>query len=106
MFCFVDFLIYIFMDGELWVWFQSSSLCLPILPFQLTELLPNTVEPGCWLPCTGCVMAEKGVLVKDGTEMVIVVPDKTGWWDGFREVLFNLMAQVLIFSREQHKYCA
>ena len=54
----------------------------------------------------GCAMAERGVLVKDRTEMVTVVPDKTGWWDSFREVLFNLMAQVLIFLREQHKYCA
>ena len=40
------------MDGELR--FEPSSLRLPTLPFQLTELLRNTAEPGRRLPCTDC----------------------------------------------------
>ena len=64
------------MDGELR--FEPSSLCLPTLPFQLTEsLLRNTAEPGRRLPCTDSAMAERGMLVKDRTEMVIVVTDRT-----------------------------
>ena len=64
------------MDGELR--FEPSSLRLPsTLPFQLTELFGNTAEPGRRLPCTDCVTAERGVLVKDRTEMVIVVTDRT-----------------------------
>ena len=63
------------MDGELR--FGPSSLRLPTLLFQLTELLRNTAEPGHQLPCTDCAMAERGVLVKDRTEMVIVVTDRT-----------------------------
>ena len=63
------------MNGELR--FEPSSLRLPTLPFQLTELLRNIAEPGCWLPCTDCATAERGVLVKDRTEMVIVVTDRT-----------------------------
>ena len=65
----------LFVDGELR--FEPSSLHLPTLPFQLTELLRNTAEPGRWLPYTDCAMAERGVLVKDRTEMVIVVTDRT-----------------------------
>ena len=67
--------VYLFVDGELR--FEPSSLRLPTLPFQLTELLRNTAEPGCRLPCTDCAMAERGLLVKDRTEMVIVVTDRT-----------------------------
>ena len=67
--------VYLFLDGELR--FESSSLRLPTLPFQLTELLRNTAEPGRRLPCTDCGTAEKGVLVKDRTEMVIVVAERT-----------------------------
>ena len=52
--------------------FESSCLCLPMLLFQLTELLHDTAEPGHWLPCTDCVTAERGMLVKDRTERVIV----------------------------------
>ena len=63
------------MDGELR--FEPSSLRLPTLPFQLTELLRNTAGPGHRLPCTDCATAERGVLVKDRTEMVIVVTDRT-----------------------------
>ena len=63
--------VYLLVDGE------PSSLRLPTLPFQLTELLRNTAEPGCRLPCTGCATAERGMLVKDRTEMVIVVTDRT-----------------------------
>ena len=63
------------MDGELR--FEPSSLHLPMLPFQLTELLRNTAEPGCQLPCTDCATAGRGVLVKDRTEMVIAVTDRT-----------------------------
>ena len=63
------------MDGELR--FEPSSLRLPMLPFQLTEMLRNTAEPGRRLTCTDCAMAERGVLVKDRTEMVIVVTDRT-----------------------------
>ena len=58
------------MDGELR--FESSCLCLPMLPFQVTELLHDTANLGCWLPCMDCATAERGVLVKDRTEMVIV----------------------------------
>ena len=63
------------MDGELR--FELSSLCLPTLPFQLTEVLHNTAEPGRRLPCMECATAERGMLVKDRTEMVIVVTDRT-----------------------------
>ena len=66
--------IYLFVDGELR--FEPSSLRLPTLPFQLTELLRNTAEPGRRLPCTECATAERGV--KDRTEMVNVVTDRTG----------------------------
>ena len=38
--------------------FEPSSLCLLTLPFLLAELLRNTAEPGCRLPCTGCAMTE------------------------------------------------
>ena len=68
--------VYLFVDGELR--FEPSSLRLPTLPFQLTELLPNTAEPGRRLPCADCATAERGVLVKDRTEMVTVVTDRTG----------------------------
>ena len=57
---------------------EPSSLRLPTLPFQLTELLGNTAEPGRRLPRTGCAKAEGDVLVRDGTEMVIVVSVRTG----------------------------
>ena len=63
------------MDGELR--FEPSSLRLPTLLFQLTELLHNTAEPGCRLPCMDCATAERGMLVKDRTEMVIIVTDRT-----------------------------
>ena len=63
--------VYLLVDGE------PSSLRLPTLPFQLTELLRNTAEPGRRFPCTDCAKAERGVLVKDRTEMVIVVTDRT-----------------------------
>ena len=75
------------MDGELR--FEPSSLRLPTLPFQLTELLRNTAEPGRRLPCTDCATAERGVLVKDRTEMVIVVTDRTDLSDSVREILFK-----------------
>ena len=64
------------MDGELR--FEPPSLRLPTIPFQLTELLRGTAEPGRQLPRTGCATAKSGVLVKDRTEMVIVVTDRTG----------------------------
>ena len=67
--------VYLFVDGQLR--FEPSSLRLPTLPFQLTELLRNTAEPGRRLPCTDCAMAERDVLVEDRTEMVIVVTDRT-----------------------------
>ena len=67
--------VYLFVDGELR--FESSSLRLPTLPFQLIELLRNTAEPGRRLACTDCATAGRGVLVKDRTEMVIVVTDRT-----------------------------
>ena len=57
--------VYLFVDGELR--FEPSSLRLPTLPFQLTELLRKTAEPGRRLPCTDCATAERGVLVKDRT---------------------------------------
>ena len=63
-----------FVDGELR--FEPSSLRLPTLLFQLTELLRNTAEPARRLPCTDCATAERGVLVKDRTEMVIIVTDR------------------------------
>ena len=34
-------------------------------------------------------MAERGVLIKDRTEMVIVVTDRTGLRDSVREILFK-----------------
>ena len=64
---------YLFVDGEL----RFEPCRLPTLPFQLTELLRNAAEPGRRLPCTDCATAERGVLVKDRTEMVIVVTDRT-----------------------------
>ena len=54
------------MDGELK--FEPSSLRLPTVPFHLIELLGDT----------GCATAERGVLVKDRTEIVIVVTVRTG----------------------------
>ena len=63
------------MDGELR--FGPSSLRLPTLPFQLTELLRNTAEPGRRLPYADSATAERGVLVEDRTEMVIIVTDRT-----------------------------
>ena len=66
----------LFVGGDLR--FEPSSLRLPTLPFQLTVLLRDTAEPGRRLPCTGCATAERGVLVKDRTEMVIVVTDRIG----------------------------
>ena len=79
--------LYLFVDGELR--FESSSLCLLMLPFQLTELLCDTAEPGRQLPCMGCAMAERGVLVKDRTEMTIVVTDRTSVWGSIRKILFK-----------------
>ena len=79
--------VYLFVDGELR--FEPSSFRLPTLPFQLTELLGNTAEPGRRLLCTDCATAERGVLVKDRTEMVIVVTDRTDLWDSVREILFK-----------------
>ena len=49
--------VYLFVDGKLR--FEPSSLHLPTLPFQLTELLRNTAEPGRRLPCTDCATAQK-----------------------------------------------
>ena len=66
---------YLFVDGELR--FEPSSLRLPTLLFQLPELPRNTAEPGRGLPCMDCATAERGVLVKDRTEMVIIVTDGT-----------------------------
>ena len=63
------------MDDELR--FEPSSLRLPMLPFQLTELLRDTAGPRRRLPCTDCATAETGVLVKDRTEVVTVVTDRT-----------------------------
>ena len=63
------------MYGELK--FEPSSLRLLTLPFQLTELPRNTAEPGRRPPCTDRATAERGVLVRDRTEMVIVVTDRT-----------------------------
>ena len=57
--------VYLFVDGELR--FEPSSPRLPTLPFQLTELLHNTAEPGRRIPCTDCATAERGMLVKDRT---------------------------------------
>ena len=64
----------LFVDGELR--FEPSSLRLLTLLFQFTELLRDTAEPGRRLPCTDCATAERGVLVKDRTEMVIVGTDR------------------------------
>ena len=75
------------MDGELR--FEPSSLHLLMLPFQFTELLCDTVEPGHQLPCTDCATAERGMLVKDRTEMVTAVTDRTGLWDSENEILFK-----------------
>ena len=65
----------LFVNGELRL--EPSSLRLPTLPLQLTELLCDNAEPGRRLPCTDCATAERGVLVKNRTEMVIVVTDRT-----------------------------
>ena len=66
-----------FVDGEFRL--EPTSLCLPTLPFQLTELLHDTAEPGRRLPHLGCAMAEGGVLVKDRTKVVIVVRGRAVW---------------------------
>ena len=66
----------LFVDSELR--FEPLSLHLPTLLFQPTELLCDTAEPGRRLPCTDFAMAERGMLVKDGTKMVIVVTDRIG----------------------------
>ena len=79
--------VYLFVDGKLR--FETSSLRLPTLLFQLTELLRNTAEPGRWLLCTDCATAERGVPVKDRTEMVIVFTDRTDLWDSVTETLFK-----------------
>ena len=55
-----------FVDGELK--FEPSSFRLPTVPFHLIELLGDTV----------CATSERGVLVKDRKEIVIVVIDRTG----------------------------
>ena len=68
--------VYLFVDGELR--FEPSSLRLPTLLFQFTELLRDTAEPGRRLPRTCCATADRGVLVKERTEMVTVVTDRTG----------------------------
>ena len=75
------------MDGELR--FEPSSLLLPTLPFQLTELLRNNAEPGRRLPRTDCATADRGVLVKDRNEMATVVTDRTGLSDSVKQVLFK-----------------
>ena len=79
LFGFIDKVCYFLFNGVVYLLVdrEPSSLRLPTLPFQLTELLRNTAEPGRWLPYTDCAMAERGVLVKDRTEMVIVVTDRT-----------------------------
>ena len=59
-----------FVDGEFRL--KPMSLCFPTLPFQLAELPRDTAEPGCRLPRTGCATAERGVLVKDRTKVLIV----------------------------------
>ena len=58
---------------------ESTSVCLPTLPFQLAELLRDTAEPGCRLPRTGLAKAERGMLVKDRTKVVTVVGDRAIW---------------------------
>ena len=65
------------MDGEFR--HEPTSFCLPSLPFQLAELLRDTAEPGCRLPRMGCATAERGVLVKDRTKVVMVVEDRAIW---------------------------
>ena len=70
-YCLFNRVLDLFVDGELR--FEPWSFHLPTLPFQLTELFRDTAEPERRLPCT----AESGVLVKDRTEMVIVVTDRT-----------------------------
>ena len=65
------------MDGEFRL--EPTSLCLPTLPFQLTELLRDAAERGCQFPRTGCATAERGMLVKDRTKVVIVVGDRAIW---------------------------
>ena len=62
------------MDGKFRL--EPTSLCLPMLPFQLAGLLRGTDEPGCRLPRTGCATEERGVLVKDRTKVVTVVGDR------------------------------
>ena len=75
------------MDSELR--FEPSSLRLPTLLFQLTELLCNAAEPGHQLPCTDHATAERGMLVKDRKEMVIEVTDRIDLRDSMREILFK-----------------
>ena len=77
----------LFVDCELR--FEPSSLRLPTLLFQFTEQLRDTAEPGRRLLRTCCATADRGVLVKDRTEMVTVVTDRTGLWDSVRQVLFK-----------------
>ena len=79
--------VYLFVDGGLR--FEPWSLRLPTLPFQLTEQFRNAVKPGHQLPCTDCATAERGVLVKDRTQMVIVATDRTDLRDSVREILFK-----------------
>ena len=79
--------LYICLDSELR--FEPSSLHLPMLLFQPTELLCDITEPGRRLPCMDCAMAERGMLVKDRTKMVIVVTNRTGLCDRVREILFK-----------------
>ena len=50
--------VYLFADGELR--FEPSSLRLPTLPFQLTELLRNTAEPGRRLTLYGLCNGREG----------------------------------------------
>ena len=56
---------------------RSNKRRTEMLSLSRAERISFTAEPGRRLPCTDCAMAERGVLVKDRTEMVIVVTDRT-----------------------------
>ena len=64
----------LFVDGKLR--FDPSSLrrlsAYRRFPFQLRELFRDTADPGRRLPCADWATVERGMLVKDRTEMVIL----------------------------------
>ena len=50
-------------------------LCLITVLSKIVKLLCNIAEPESWLLLMGCLVAERGVLVKDGAKLAIEISD-------------------------------